>query len=101
MISVHGATKRFGRVLALDDVSLAVRPGERVAIVGTNGSGKTTLLRAMCGLLRVEGRVEAYGEDVARRPEVALRRLAYVPQVAPPLEAPVAELVRAFCALRG
>jgi ABC-type multidrug transport system ATPase subunit len=100
MISVQNATKRFGHVLALDAVSLALRPGDRVAIVGTNGSGKTTLLRALCGLLRVEGRVEVFGVDVAREPQVALRSLAYVPQVAPPLDAPVGELVRAFCALR-
>jgi ABC-2 type transport system ATP-binding protein len=101
MISVQQVTKRFGRVRALDGVSLTVAAGERVAVVGTNGSGKTTLLRALCGLLRVEGRVEVGGVDVARLPEVALRQLAYMPQVAPPLEAPVGELVRAACALRG
>ncbi len=101
MISVQNVSKRFDRVLALDGVSLTLNPGDRVAIVGTNGSGKTTLLRSLCGLLRVEGRIEVFGTDVARQPEVALRNLAYVPQIAPPLEAPVAELVRAFCALRG
>lgn len=101
MIDVQSVRKRFGPVVALDGVSLSVRPGERVALVGTNGSGKTTLLRALCGLLRVEGRVHLYGEDVARVPQRALARLAYMPQVAPPLEVPVAELVRAHCALRG
>ncbi|HET9450823.1 MAG TPA: ABC transporter ATP-binding protein [Aggregicoccus sp.] len=101
MIDVQSVRKRFGPVVALDGVSLSVRPGERVALVGTNGSGKTTLLRALCGLLRVEGRVHLYGEDVARVPQRALARLAYMPQVAPPLEVPVAELVRAHCALRS
>jgi ABC-2 type transport system ATP-binding protein len=100
MISIQNVSKRFDNVLALDAVSLSLRPGERVAIVGTNGSGKTTLLRALCGLLRVEGRIEVFGIDVARQPEVALRSVAYVPQIAPPLDAPVEELVRAFCALR-
>ncbi|MGA9526107.1 MAG: ABC transporter ATP-binding protein [Myxococcaceae bacterium] len=100
MISVQNVSKRFDRILALDAVSLVLRPGDRVAIVGTNGSGKTTLLRALCGLLRVEGRIEVFGTDVARNPEIALRSLAYMPQIAPPLEAPVSELVRAFCALR-
>ncbi|MFY0563233.1 ATP-binding cassette domain-containing protein [Archangium lansingense] len=100
MISVQNVTKKFGRVLALDAVSLQLKPGDKVAIVGTNGSGKTTLLRALAGLLRVEGRIEVFGTDVARQPEVALRSVAYMPQVAPPLDAPVAELVHAFCVLR-
>ncbi|MBS1153275.1 MAG: transporter related protein [Myxococcaceae bacterium] len=101
MISIQNVTKKFDRLLALDAVSLQFAPGERVALVGTNGSGKTTLLRALLGLLRVEGKIEVFGADVAKSPEVALRSLAYMPQVSPPLEAPVAELVRAFCALRS
>ena len=101
MIHVQSVTKRFGPVLALQEVSLTLQPGERVAIVGTNGSGKTTLLRALCGLLRVEGSISVFGADVALSPERALRHVAYVPQAAPPLEAPVAELVRAHCALRS
>lgn len=101
MIDVQAVSKRFGAVRALEGVSLQLRQGERVALVGTNGSGKTTLLRALCGLLRVEGRILVGGADVARAPEEALRHVAYVPQVAPPLEVPVAELVRAHCALRG
>lgn len=101
MISFQNVSKTFGRVRALDAVSLDIKPGERVALVGTNGSGKTTLLRALCGLLRVEGRVTLFGSDVAREPQVALRSLACMPQVAPPLDAPVRELVNAFCALRS
>lgn len=101
MISVKGVTKRFGRVLALDGVNVEFARGERVALIGTNGSGKTTLLRAMAGLLRFEGRIEISGHDVAQRPERALAGFAYMPQVAPPLDAPVRELVRAYGALRG
>lgn len=101
MISVNDVSKRFGRVSALEHVSLRIGAGERVGLVGTNGSGKTTLIRAICGLLRVSGRIELDGIDVSRQPALALRALAYMPQVAPPLEAPVAELVRAYLALRG
>lgn len=101
MIAFQQVGKRFGQVTALDAVSLSIAPGARVALIGTNGSGKTTLLRALCGLLRVEGRVTLYGLDVAREPQRALRHLAYVPQLAPPLDAPVRELVRTACALRG
>lgn len=101
MIRIRQVSKRFGKVTALDEVELTISAGERVALIGTNGSGKTTLLRAMCGLLRVEGRVELYGRDVAKEPAQALAKLAYVPQVAPPLDAPVKELVRSICTLRA
>jgi ABC-2 type transport system ATP-binding protein len=101
MIDVRHVSKAFGVVRALEDVCLHVEPGERVGFVGANGSGKTTLLRAMLGLIRVDGRVTLGGVDVAREPELALRAVAYIPQVAPPIEAPVAEVVRAIAALRG
>ena len=101
MITCEHVEKRFGRVVALDRVSLRIEAGERVALIGTNGSGKTSLLRAIVGLLRVRGRIEIAGVDVGRSPERALRSLAYMPQTTPPLEAPVAELVQAICALRG
>jgi ABC-2 type transport system ATP-binding protein len=101
MIDIRHVSKRFGALRALDDVCLRIGPGERVGFVGANGSGKTTLLRALVGLLRVDGQILIDGVDVARVPEVALARVAYMPQIAPPLDAPVGELVRACAALRG
>jgi ABC-2 type transport system ATP-binding protein len=100
MIHIHRVSKSFGPVVALEDVTLRIERGERVAFVGSNGSGKTTLLRSILGLLRVEGRVTIAGIDVAKSPELALKRVAYIPQIAPPIEAPVSEVVRAHAALR-
>ncbi len=57
---------REGGVRALDGVDLAIRAGERVALIGQNGSGKTTLVRHLNGLLRpTEGRVKVDEEDAA------------------------------------
>lgn len=101
MITVAQVKKQFGPVVALDGVTLSIGAGEKVAFVGSNGSGKTTLLRALLGLVRVEGRITIGGVDVAREPEIALRSVAYIPQIAPPVEAPASEVVRAHAAIRG
>ncbi|MGW7693692.1 ABC transporter ATP-binding protein [Streptomyces asiaticus] len=50
MIEVRGLTKRYGRVVAVDDLSFAVRPGEVTGFLGPNGAGKSTTLRLILGL---------------------------------------------------
>jgi osmoprotectant transport system ATP-binding protein len=74
--------KRYGPVTALDGVTLAVAPGECVALVGESGSGKSTLLRCFNGLVAPDaGRVSALGDDVAAADPVLLRRrMGYVQQ---------------------
>ena len=51
-VEIDGVTKRYGRTLALDNVSFQVRPGELFALLGPNGAGKTTLLHILCTILK-------------------------------------------------
>jgi heme exporter protein A len=72
MVAASGLRKRFGSALVLDDLNLAVRPGECVALLGGNGAGKTTLLRILATLLRpTAGSLRIGGVDALSRPEAA------------------------------
>jgi sodium transport system ATP-binding protein len=71
--------KRFGEVVAVADVSLAVRPGEIVGLLGPNGAGKTTTLRMLAGILSPDrGQVLVDGVDVHADPIVAKRRIGFL-----------------------
>ncbi|MDA8436920.1 MAG: ABC transporter ATP-binding protein [Actinomycetales bacterium] len=78
LLRAVGASRAFGAVTAVDDVTMSVAPGEVVGLLGANGAGKTTLIRLLLGLLpATSGEVELLGgpPDRERR-----RRLGYVPQ---------------------
>jgi sodium transport system ATP-binding protein len=71
--------KRFGHVVAVTEVSLAVRPGEIVGLLGPNGAGKTTTLRMLAGILSPDrGQVLVDGVDVHVDPIVAKRRIGFL-----------------------
>jgi len=76
-LELQQVSKRYGRVVALDDVSCAVAAGEAVLLLGANGAGKTTLLRCAATLLRPSrGTVRIGGLDAATHGAAARRRLA-------------------------
>ena len=72
---------RYGPVQALHDVSLTVREGEVVAVLGANGAGKTTTLRAISGTVSRSGTIELEGKATKGGPEAAAKSgIAHVPE---------------------
>ena len=79
LLEVAGLTKRFGGFLALNQVSIAVKPGERFGLIGPNGSGKTTLINCIAGSLPVDGgRIAFEGRDISTMPAHRRTRLGIV-----------------------
>ena len=69
IIRFENVTKRFGKVVAVDNVSLAIEEGEFFALLGPSGCGKTTLLRMLAGFeTPTEGRILIDGQDISRTP---------------------------------
>jgi ABC-type branched-subunit amino acid transport system ATPase component len=85
----RSVSKRFGGLVALDDVSLDLRPGEVHGLIGPNGSGKTTMLNLMSGYYRPDGGdILLNGEvlsrhSVQRRPNLGIARTFQKPRLLP------------------
>ncbi|MDR2770609.1 MAG: ABC transporter ATP-binding protein [Clostridiales Family XIII bacterium] len=78
MIRAENVTKRYGKLLANDGVSIGVAPGETAVLLGPNGAGKSTIIKSVCGLLRFSGRITIGGYE--NRTREAKRLLGYVPE---------------------
>lgn len=80
-LAVSHAHKRFAEVIALDDLSFTLTPGQWVALLGPNGAGKTTLMHAIASLVRLDaGTIELTGERLRPGDRRARRLLGLVPQ---------------------
>lgn len=79
-IVINNVTKSYGRLRAVDGISLEVRPSEVFAFLGPNGAGKTTTIKMMTGLLRPDsGTIFINGRAMSTDSEAAKAHLAYVP----------------------
>lgn len=102
-VDVHGLRKTYGPTTAVDDVSLTVRAGEIVGILGPNGSGKTTTVECLQGLRRADaGRLRVLGLDPRTEVEQLRRRIGcQLQDAALPDHLRVGEAVRLFAAVSG
>lgn len=94
IIDIKGLSKRFERRAVLDELTLSISAGDRIALIGSNGAGKTTLFRCLLGHYRYQGEVLFEGATTTRRDVGTLSRIAFVPQLPPPLRLPVSDLLR-------
>ncbi len=80
MIELSHLSKRFGDIVAVNDLSLSVKRGEFFAVLGPNAAGKTTTIKIIVGLIKPSsGSARVAGFDVQSQPLEARSRLAYVP----------------------
>jgi ABC-2 type transport system ATP-binding protein len=87
MIKVDGLSKRYGRTLAVDNISFEVQKGQIVGFLGPNGAGKTTTMRILtCFLPPTAGAAQVAGFDVVNQPLEVKKRVGYLPEN-PPLYA--------------
>ncbi len=78
VLESHALSKRYGQVVAVDDLSFSVRAGETMALLGANGAGKTTTMAMVMGLLLPSsGSIHVFGEDLARNRYRLLRRMNF------------------------
>ncbi len=81
VIHARGLSKRFGELVAVDQVNLSITRGQVYGFLGPNGSGKSTTLRMLCGLLTPSsGEVEVLGLRIPAQAEALKRRIGYMTQ---------------------
>ena len=84
MIKTQNLSKHFDGILAVDDLSFSVEPGEVLGFLGPNGAGKSTTMRMLAGFITpTAGSASICGHDVAQEPIAARTALGYLPEGAP------------------
>ncbi len=98
MIEVDNLTKRFGKTVSLDAVSVTFSKGDAIALMGANGAGKTTLIRLIMGYYHpTTGKVHINGLNPIKERVKILQSVSFVPQLPPPIKLSLDELVSYIC----
>ncbi len=82
VISAQGLTKRYGKQLAIDNISFDIPAGRIVGLIGPNGSGKTTTLKAALGLIPFEGQLTVLGLDPRTQRDALMQDVCFIADVA-------------------
>lgn len=80
MLKIYNLTKKYGDKVAVDNISLEIKPGEIYGFIGHNGAGKTTTIRCCCGLLNFDsGEILINGKSIKDDPLACKMEFAYIP----------------------
>ena len=84
MIEVKNVTKKYGKAVAVDDISFTIKEGEIVGLLGPNGAGKSTTMNMITGFIEpTQGEIIIDGFDMSRKPKKAKKEIGYMPEGVP------------------
>lgn len=84
MIEVKNVTKKYGKFIAVDNISFNIDDGEIVGLLGPNGAGKSTTMNMLTGFIeQTEGEINIDGYDILKKPKKAKKEIGYMPEGVP------------------
>ena len=84
MIEVKNVTKKYGKAVAVDDISFTIKEGEIIGLLGPNGAGKSTTMNMITGFIeQTSGEIIVDGYDMLKKPKKAKKEIGYMPEGVP------------------
>ena len=84
MIEVKNVTKKYGKVVAVDNISFTIQDGEIIGLLGPNGAGKSTTMNMITGYIEpTEGTIIVDNYDMSKKPKKAKKEIGYMPEGVP------------------